>query len=277
MSCWRCVAGLSRFGEAVIDGPVQIKRAIPALAIIPLLILWLGIGEEMKVITIALGVFVPIYLQTHAGLRAIESKYVELAQTVDLSRWEFLRRVVIPGALPHFLLGLRFAVTAAWLALVVVEQVNATSGIGYMMELARQLRTDRRDPRRPGRLRAARSGLRRRCPTPPAKGTGMADHDGRLTGTTATDTAGNAPGHQPLVTVEHLIRGYGPKGVLNGVDLEIERGEFVALLGPSGCGKSTLLRALAGLDAAVSGSGRIRVPGKVSVVFQDSRLLPWAT
>jgi sulfonate transport system ATP-binding protein len=89
----------------------------------------------------------------------------------------------------------------------------------------------------------------------------MASHDDRLT---------------PLVTVEHLVRGYGPKGVLNGVDLDIRRGEFVALLGPSGCGKSTLLRALAGLDAAVSGSGRIRVPGKVSVVFQDSRLLPWA-
>ncbi len=91
----------------------------------------------MKVVTIALGVFVPIYLQTHAGLRAIESRYVELAQTVDLSRWDFLRRVVFPGTLPYFLLGLRFAVTAAWLALVVVEQVNATSGIGYMMELAR--------------------------------------------------------------------------------------------------------------------------------------------
>ena len=88
----------------------------------------------------------------------------------------------------------------------------------------------------------------------------MADHD-RLS---------------PAVSVEHLVRGYGPKGVLNGVDLDIRRGEFVALLGPSGCGKSTLLRALAGLDAAVSGSGRIRVPGKVSVVFQDSRLLPWA-
>ena len=99
----------------------------------------------------------------------------------------------------------------------------------------------------------------------------MADHDGRLTGTSVDEAA-----ERPLVTVEHLIRGYGPKGVLNGVDLEIQRGEFVALLGPSGCGKSTLLRALAGLDAAVSGSGRIRVPGKVSVVFQDSRLLPWA-
>ena len=131
------VAGLSRLGEALIDGPVQIKRAIPSLALLPLLVLWFGIGEQMKVITIALGVFVPIYLQTHAALRGIDARYVELAQTVRLTRRGFLRRVVLPGTLPGFLLGLRFAVTAAWLALVVVEQINSTSGIGYMMELAR--------------------------------------------------------------------------------------------------------------------------------------------
>ncbi|MFE2842928.1 ABC transporter permease [Streptomyces scopuliridis] len=131
------IAGLSRIGEGVIDGPVQIKRAIPSLALIPLLILWFGIGESMKVITIALGVFVPVYIHTHNGLRTIDHRYVELAETVRLSRAGFLRHVVLPGALPGFLLGMRFAVTAAWLALVVVEQVNATSGIGYMMELAR--------------------------------------------------------------------------------------------------------------------------------------------
>lgn len=131
------LAGLSRIGEAVLDGPIQIKRAIPSLALLPLLILWLGIGESMKVTTITLGVFVPIYLHTHNGLRTIDSRYVELAQTVGLSRWEFVRKVVLPGALPGFLLGLRFAVTAAWLSLVVVEQINSTSGIGYMMELAR--------------------------------------------------------------------------------------------------------------------------------------------
>jgi sulfonate transport system permease protein len=131
------LAGLSRIGEAVIDGPVQIKRAIPSLALLPLLILWFGIDEQMKVITIALGVFVPIYLQTHAALRGIDARYVELAQTVRLTHLGFLRRIVLPGALPGFLLGLRFAVTGAWLALVVVEQINSTSGIGYMMELAR--------------------------------------------------------------------------------------------------------------------------------------------
>jgi sulfonate transport system permease protein len=131
------VSGLSRWGEAVIDGPVQIKRAIPALALMPLLILWLGIGEVMKVSTITLGVFVPIYIHTHNGLRGIDSRYVELAETVRLSRRAFIRRVVLPGALPGFLLGMRFAVTTGWLFLVVVEQINSTSGIGYMMELAR--------------------------------------------------------------------------------------------------------------------------------------------
>jgi sulfonate transport system permease protein len=131
------VSGLSRLGEAILDGPIQIKRAIPSLALLPLLILWLGIGESMKIVTILLGVFIPIYIHTHNGLRTIDSRYVELAQTVGLSRWEFIRRVVLPGALPGFLLGLRFAVTGAWLSLVVVEQINSTSGIGYMMELAR--------------------------------------------------------------------------------------------------------------------------------------------
>ncbi|MDX6321557.1 MAG: sulfonate transport system permease protein [Propionibacteriaceae bacterium] len=131
------ISGLSRLGEALLDGPIQLKRAIPSLALLPLLILWLGIGEPMKVTTITLGVFVPIYLHTHNGLRSIDSRYVELAETVGLRRSEFVRHVVLPGALPGFLMGLRFAVTGAWLALVVVEQINSTSGIGYMMELAR--------------------------------------------------------------------------------------------------------------------------------------------
>jgi sulfonate transport system permease protein len=131
------VSGLSRLGEAFVDGPIQVKRAIPSLALLPLLILWLGIGEPMKVVTITLGVMVPVYIHTHNGLRTIDARYVELAETVGLSRWGFVTRVILPGALPGFLLGLRFAVTAAWLSLVVVEQINGTAGIGYMMELAR--------------------------------------------------------------------------------------------------------------------------------------------
>ncbi|WP_155368334.1 ABC transporter permease [Catellatospora vulcania] len=132
------VSGLSRWGEAILDGPVQIKRAIPGVALIPLLVLWLGIGEQMKVTTIVLGVFVPVYIHTHNGLRSIDSRYVELGESLRLRPAVFLRRIVLPGALPGFLLGMRFAVVGAWLSLVVVEQINSTSGIGYMMDLARQ-------------------------------------------------------------------------------------------------------------------------------------------
>ena len=130
------VAGLSRLGESIIDGPIQIKRSIPTLALIPLLILWLGIGEEMKILTIALAVMIPVYIHTHNGLRSIDGRYAELAETVDVGRVEFIRSVVLPGATPGFLLGLRFAVTTALLTLVVVEQWNTTSGIGHLITLA---------------------------------------------------------------------------------------------------------------------------------------------
>ena len=131
------LAGLTRAGEACIDSLVQIKRAVPTLALIPLAILWLGIGESMKVSVIAASVFVPIYINTHAALRGIDQRYVELAQTTDVQRTEFIRRVALPGALPGFLTGLRLAVTMCWTALVVLEQINATEGIGYVMNRAR--------------------------------------------------------------------------------------------------------------------------------------------
>jgi sulfonate transport system permease protein len=131
------LAGLTRLGDALFDGLVQIKRSIPNLALIPLAIIWLGIGEPMKIVIIALGVSVPIYINTHAALREIDKRYVELAETVGLSRLQFLRRIVLPGSLHGFFTGLRLAVTHAWTALVVVETINATSGVGYMMTQAR--------------------------------------------------------------------------------------------------------------------------------------------
>nr|WP_103890572.1 ABC transporter permease [Actinacidiphila yanglinensis] len=131
-------AGLSRVGEYLLDGTLQVKRAIPSLALLPLMILWLGIGEEMKVVVIALGVAVVVYVNTYASLTGIDSKYVELAESLDLGRWQFIRKVVVPGALPGFFVGLRLGVTSSWLGLVVVEQVNASKGLGYMMFQAQQ-------------------------------------------------------------------------------------------------------------------------------------------
>ncbi|MFF4014338.1 ABC transporter permease [Streptomyces sp. NPDC001843] len=127
------VSGLSRVGEALIDGTVQLNRAIPTLGLIPLFILWLGIGETFKIAIIAIVVYIPIYLNTHAALSGIDSRFVELAEVQGLSRLAFIRQVVIPGALPGFFVGLRLGVTGSWLGLVVLEQINATSGLGYMM------------------------------------------------------------------------------------------------------------------------------------------------
>jgi sulfonate transport system permease protein len=126
-------AGLTRTGEALIDGTVSLNRAIPTLGLIPLFILWLGIGETFKIAIIAIVVYIPIYLNTHAALSGIDSRYVELAEVQGLSKLRFIRQVVIPGALPGFFVGLRLGVTGSWLGLVVLEQINATSGLGYMM------------------------------------------------------------------------------------------------------------------------------------------------
>ena len=127
------LAGLSRKGEALIDGNVQIFRSVPILGMIPLLILWLGIGETFKVVTIALAVTIPFYVQLSAALSDIDKRFVELGEVLGLSRWQFVRQVVVPGALPGFFTGLRLGIVGSWLALVVVEQINATSGVGYMM------------------------------------------------------------------------------------------------------------------------------------------------
>ncbi|AFW02498.1 aliphatic sulfonates transporter permease [Gluconobacter oxydans H24] len=137
------ISGLSRIGEDVVDAPLQVLRTLPALALVPLFILWFGIGETPKILLVALGATFPIYLNLHKGIRSIDPKLVEMASTLGLSRWQTIRDVFLPGALPDFLTGLRYAVGVSWLMLVVAEQVNAESGIGHMMMDAQDfLRTD---------------------------------------------------------------------------------------------------------------------------------------
>ncbi len=137
------IAGLSRIGEDAIDAPLQMLRTLPHLALVPLFILWFGIGETPKIALVALGALFPIYLNLYAGIRGVDPKLVEAARTLGLSRLALIRHVILPGALPSFLVGLRYAVGIGWLSLVVGEQINADSGIGYMMMNAREfLRTD---------------------------------------------------------------------------------------------------------------------------------------
>jgi len=130
------LAGFNRLGDSLIDGTLQVKRAVPNLALIPLLILWLGISEEFKITVVALGVLIPVYINTYSGLTGIDRRYIELAESLGLSRWQYIRSVLLPGALPGFFVGFRLAVVGSWTALIVVETINATSGIGYMMAQA---------------------------------------------------------------------------------------------------------------------------------------------
>jgi sulfonate transport system permease protein len=137
------IAGLSRLGEDAIDAPMQMARTLPVLALVPLFILWFGIGETPKIALVTLGALFPIYLNLFKGVRGVDPKLLEMARVLGLSRWQTIRQVILPGALPDFLLGLRFAVGISWLMLVVAEQINANSGIGHMMMDAQDfLRTD---------------------------------------------------------------------------------------------------------------------------------------
>lgn len=123
--------------------PLQILRTLPALALVPLFILWFGIGETPKILLVALGAIFPIYLNLHSGIRSIDPKLLEMGSTLGLSRWQTIRDIFLPGALPDFLTGLRYAVGVSWMMLVVAEQVNAESGIGHMMMDAQDfMRTD---------------------------------------------------------------------------------------------------------------------------------------
>jgi sulfonate transport system permease protein len=130
------IAGLWRFGEQLFNGPVQILNTVPFLALLPLMIMWFGIGQESKVLLIALGAAIPVYINLFAGIRGVDQRLVEMATVAGAGRRRLVFRVILPGALPGALVGLRFALAYSVLGLVVAEQINANSGIGFMITQA---------------------------------------------------------------------------------------------------------------------------------------------
>lgn len=137
------LVGFSRVAEAAIDRSVQMVRAIPFLALLPLVIVWLGVGEGQKIFLVALGVSFPIYINTTLGIRQVDPKLIELGKVQGLDALQLIRRIILPGALPSILTGVRYALATAWLALVVAETIGAQSGIGFLAMDAREfLRTD---------------------------------------------------------------------------------------------------------------------------------------
>jgi sulfonate transport system permease protein len=137
------LSGLFRVGEDLVDASVQMLRTVPFVGLIPLFIIWFGIGEAPKIAIITLGVSFPLYLNVYAGIRGVDSQLIEAGESLGLSRWGLVRHVVLPGALPGAMTGLRYSLGIAWLALVFAEQINADAGIGFLMVQARDfLRTD---------------------------------------------------------------------------------------------------------------------------------------
>ena len=137
------LTGSVRFFETLLDTTIQMVRNIPALALIPLVILWFGIDETAKLFLIAVSVFFPIYLNTFHGIRNVDPQLIEMGRTYGLTRWQLYKEVILPGAMSSILVGLRFSLGLMWVILIVAETISAQSGIGYLTMNAREfLQTD---------------------------------------------------------------------------------------------------------------------------------------
>jgi sulfonate transport system permease protein len=137
------LTGSVRLAETLLDSTFQMLRNIPALALIPLVILWFGIDEMAKLFLISVSVFFPIYLNTFHGIRNVDPGLIEMGKAYGLTRWQLYIQVVLPGALSSILVGLRFSLGLMWVILIVAETISAQSGIGYLTMNAREfLQTD---------------------------------------------------------------------------------------------------------------------------------------
>lgn len=130
--------GLSKISHSLFNSTIQMVRNIPHLALIPLIIIWFGIGEPAKVILVAIGVMFPIYINTLHGIQSIDPKLIEMGRSYGLTKWDMFTKIILPGAMPTILMGLRYALGVMWTTLIVSETISASSGIGYMETNAQQ-------------------------------------------------------------------------------------------------------------------------------------------
>ncbi|MFC7679307.1 ABC transporter permease [Paenibacillus sp. GCM10028914] len=129
--------GLGKIAERTLDPSLQMLRTVPLLSLIPLFILWFGIGEFSKILMISLGAFFPMYVNTFLGIRNVDVKLYEVSRIFQFSKWQQISKLIIPAALPNILLGIRLSLGVSWLVLVVAEMMGTSAGIGYMIQDAR--------------------------------------------------------------------------------------------------------------------------------------------
>lgn len=130
--------GMSPLMRGLLDPPIEFYRPIPPLAYLPLMIIWFGIGETSKVLLIFLSVFAPVALGARAGVRSAAIEQIHAAYSFGATRWQVLRHVILPSAMPEILTAMRIGIGFGWTTLVAAEMVAATQGIGYMVLTASQ-------------------------------------------------------------------------------------------------------------------------------------------
>jgi sulfonate transport system permease protein len=132
------LVALNRAIESILDPSLQALRAVPSLAWVPLLLLWLGIDLAPKLTLIAIGTFFPMYLATVASLKNVDRKLVEVGVQLGLSPVTLLRKIYLPASLPGLMTGLRSSLGLGWMFLVAAELIAATSGLGYLLTDGRE-------------------------------------------------------------------------------------------------------------------------------------------
>lgn len=132
------VNGVSKTARAAFDSTIQMLRNIPHLALIPVTILVLGIGESAKISLVAIGCLFPMYINTYQGITSVDKGLVEMGRSYGLNSWALLKKVILPGAMPSIFMGIRYSLGVMWTTLIVAETVSADSGIGYMSTNAQQ-------------------------------------------------------------------------------------------------------------------------------------------
>ena len=272
---------------------LEALRVIPPLSLVPLLILWLGIDEAPKLAIVVLASFFPIYLSALTALSKARNDYRDLARIFGLSEKDAARHILIPGASPGIITGLRLGFGYAWRALVGSELIAAASGLGYLIEDASALA--RTDVVMVGILTIAVLGIicdklfriaaERAAPWTSARKAAASDDEktpGGQQPTRTADAGREPPEALPGIEIRDLTVSYPglAKPPVSNLTLSLPGGKVTAVLGRSGCGKTTLIKAISKLIEKKSGS--IRFTGgkeapRLSMVFQEPLLLPWKT
>ncbi len=271
---------------------IELLRPIPPLAWIPIAITFFGVGDPSSCFVIFIGAFYPIFTNTLLGVKEVPGNYIDAAKMLGASRWRICKQVIIPSALPSIFAGLRIGLGTAWACVVAAEMIAARSGLGYEIQLNRQLlQLDRVVA---GMAVIGLIGVTMNTFMVWLESICLPWKKAERAQESAEESQANVAKAENLsllksshltgasLSLDKVTFGYGQtSNLINNISLSVKAGEFFCLLGPSGCGKTSLLRLMAALNTPQS--GQITFDGgelnehksEITIVFQNGALFPW--